>query len=297
MQSAKNEHKSHQKNRNFHPKGNALREKRLLALWWKEDLPCGDITTDALRLTKKGKGIIVAQERGILAGQRIVTEVFRKSDRRCDIHWLYPEGAEISPDLIVCEISGILRHLLHAERLALNLLMHLSGIATLTRKFVRAVDGTGVIILDTRKTLPGLRKWEKEAVRVGGGQNHRFSLSDMLFIKSNHIRALGSLTQAVTTIRRKYPRKFLLVEVHNLAELQEALSLPVQRILLDNFSLDAVRKAVNLVQGKVPLEVSGGINLENVRQYALTGVQYISIGSLTHSAPALPFSFRILSSR
>ncbi|MHA2609821.1 MAG: carboxylating nicotinate-nucleotide diphosphorylase [bacterium JZ-2024 1] len=277
--------------------GGTFREGDFLDLWWKEDLPSGDITTDTLLLKGKGKGVIVAQEKGILAGEGIVTKVFRKADPHCEVRWLYPEGAEISSDFIVCEVTGILQRLFHAERLALNLLMHLSGVATLTRKFVQAVEGTGAIILDTRKTLPGLRKWEKEAVRTGGGQNHRFSLSDMLFLKSNHIRAIGSLSEAVRKIRQKYPGKFLLVEVRNLNELQEALSLPVQRILLDNFSVEDVCRAVNIVQGKIPLEVSGGINLQNVRHYAETGVRYISIGSLTHSAPAIPFSFRLLTPR
>ncbi len=268
-------------------------EEQMLSLWWVEDLPGGDITTASFRWKEKGAGRIICQAEGVLAGTRIAGKVFRKSDPDSSVQWFYQDGQAVQPEKSVGKVFGQLTGLLKAERLALNLLMHLSGVATLTQKFVRAVEGTDAVILDTRKTLPGLRKWEKEAVRAGGGQNHRFSLSDMLFIKSNHIRAVGSLTEAVRKIRRRYPRKFLLVEVRNLLELREAVNLPVQRILLDNFSVEEVRTAVSLVGGKIPLEVSGGITLENVRAYAETGVQYISIGLITHSAPAITFTFRL----
>jgi nicotinate-nucleotide pyrophosphorylase (carboxylating) len=203
------------------------------------------------------------------------------------------DGDSVTPGDVVAEVNGPGRGMLAAERLALNFLQQLSGIATLTRAFVDAVDGTRATVLDTRKTHPGYRVLEKYAVRMGGAHNHRMSLHDMLLIKDNHIEAAGSITTAVGQARSLHPHLPIEVEVKNLDELREAVGLNVDRIMLDNMDLDQMQEAVRLTGGRVRLEASGGVDLERVAAIAATGVDYISIGALTHSAPALDLSMLV----
>jgi nicotinate-nucleotide pyrophosphorylase (carboxylating) len=195
---------------------------------------------------------------------------------------------------ILAEIQGRGQSLLVGERTALNFLCRMSGIATLTRRFVEALRGTKAVILDTRKTAPGWRLLDKYSVRCGGGQNHRTGLYDMLLIKDNHISGAGGITPAVLRARDLYEKRFLIeVEVKNLIELDEALKLGVDRIMLDNMDLETMRNAVQMVKGRIPLEASGNVSLANVRQIAETGVDFISSGALTHSAPTLDISMKI----
>jgi nicotinate-nucleotide pyrophosphorylase (carboxylating) len=203
------------------------------------------------------------------------------------------DGDGVTPGDVVAEVTGPGRGMLAAERLALNFLQHLSGIATLTRAFVDAVVGTQATILDTRKTHPGYRVLEKYAVQMGGGQNHRMSLNDMLLVKDNHIEAAGSLTAAVERARARHPNLPIEVEVKNPVELREALGLGVDRIMLDNMDLEQMREAVQMTDGQVALEASGGVSLERVAAIAATGVDYISVGALTHSAAALDLSMLV----
>jgi len=265
----------------------------LIARGLEEDLNRrGDVTTAAVvppRLT--GEAHIIAKERGVMAGLPVAEQVFKTVDASLEIHPYLSDGAEVLSGSKVMTVRGAVASILTAERTALNFLGRLSGIATLTLKFVAAVAATKARIVDTRKTTPGWRELEKYAVRVGGGTNHRFGLFDMVLIKENHIVAAGSITEAVTRCR-EYLRKKNLdlkieVETRTLREVEEALSLGVDRILLDNMRIDLIREAVRLVNGRAQLEASGGITLENVRDIALAGVDYISVGALTHSAKAL----------
>ena len=201
------------------------------------------------------------------------------------------DGAEVAAGTEVAWASGCARTLLTAERVALNFLQRMSGIATLTRRYVEAARGTGAVILDTRKTAPGLRLFDKRAVALGGGSNHRFGLFDMALVKDNHITAAGGIAPAVEGIRSRYQDIAIEVEVADFAQLKEALTLDVDRILLDNMVPDQIRKAVRIAAGRTPLEASGGVVLENVAEVAATGVDFISVGALTHSAPALDISF------
>ncbi|MDH5684682.1 MAG: carboxylating nicotinate-nucleotide diphosphorylase, partial [candidate division WOR-3 bacterium] len=203
------------------------------------------------------------------------------------------DGNRIAPNTTIALVSGDARSILTAERTALNFMQHLSGIATTTNKYVSAVKGTKAQILDTRKTIPGLRTLEKYAVRVGGGRNHRFGLDDMILIKANHIKTAGGIEPALLSAKKGNRKRLKLeIEVKNLGEVKTALSLNARLIMLDNMGLKEMRKAVRL--GKAKFEASGGINLRNVRKVAKTGVDYISVGALTHSAPALDISLQIL---
>ncbi len=201
------------------------------------------------------------------------------------------DGAAVAAGTEVAWASGCARTLLTAERVALNFLQRMSGIATLTRRYVEAARGSGAVILDTRKTVPGLRLFDKRAVALGGGSNHRFGLFDMALVKDNHIAAAGGIAPAVKGIRSRYKGLAIEVEVADFAQLEEALTLDVDRILLDNMVPEQIRKAVRIAAGRTPLEASGGVVLENVAEIAATGVDYISVGALTHSAPALDISF------
>jgi nicotinate-nucleotide pyrophosphorylase (carboxylating) len=271
----------------------------LIELAIAEDIGPGDATSEAVlpaSLTLHGR--IIAKGAGIIAGLPVAEAVFRRVDPALRFTPRAPDGASVAPGDLVAEVIGPGRGMLAAERIALNFLQRLSGIATLTRAFVDQVAGTEAVILDTRKTQPGYRVLDKYAVRMGGGQNHRLSLHDMLLVKDNHIEAAGSLTAAVERARTAHPDLPIEVEVQDLDELREALTLDVadcrpDRIMLDNMDLDQMRAAVRLAAGRVALEASGGVSLERVAAVAVTGVDYISVGALTHSAPALDLSMLV----
>lgn len=271
----------------------------LIALAIAEDIGPGDATSEAVlpaSLTLRGR--IVAKSTGVIAGLPVAEAVFSRVDPTLCFTPHVQDGVRVVPGDLVAEVVGPGRGMLAAERIALNFLQHLSGIATLTWAFVDRVAGTRATILDTRKTHPGYRVLEKYAVRMGGGQNHRLSLHDMLLVKDNHIEAAGSLTAAVERARAAHPDLPVEVEVKDLEELREALALDVagrlpDRIMLDNMDLDQMRAAVRLAAGRVELEASGGVSLERVAAIAATGVDYISVGALTHSAPALDLSMLV----
>jgi nicotinate-nucleotide pyrophosphorylase (carboxylating) len=250
----------------------------------------GDITTLAtVPENLMGEARIISRGPAVIAGQWIAEMVFKNVEPRLVYNKEAEDGIKVPANTVISRISGPVRGILTGERSALNFLARLSGVATTTNQFVEKVSGTGVKILDTRKTTPGHRFLEKYAVKVGGGHNHRFGLSDMFLIKENHIRAAGGIAQSVQQchdfLHHHQMNMKIEIETTNIHEVREALKLKVDRIMLDNMSIEMVREAVVLVDGKVELEVSGGINVRNVRDYALTGVNYISIGALTHSAP------------
>jgi nicotinate-nucleotide pyrophosphorylase (carboxylating) len=227
----------------------------------------------------------------VVAGLAVVKLTFALLDERVRLVLAVADGDWVTKGTEIASVSGPVRAILSGERVALNFLQRMSGIATLTRRFVEAVNGTSAVILDTRKTIPGLRVFDKWAVRLGGGQNHRFGLYDMVLIKDNHIAAVGNLTETVARVRQTDTRnRQIEVEVKNLTELQEALELQVDRILLDNMTVEKMQEAVRLTQGRIPLEASGNITLEAISEIAATGVDYISMGMLTHSVKALDIS-------
>jgi quinolinate synthase len=268
--------------------------KPLIDLAIAEDIGPGDATSEAvLPADLVARARIVAKAAGVVAGLPVAQAVFARVDARLRFEARVCDGMPVAPGDVVAEIEGPARGMLAAERTALNFLQHLSGVATLTRAFVDEVAGTNAVILDTRKTRPGYRVLEKYAVRMGGGQNHRFGLHDMVLIKDNHIAAAGSISAAVEEACTDRPDLQVEVEVTNLDQLREALALNVDRIMLDNMSLTQMREAVQVAAGRVPLEASGGVTLETVAVIAATGVDYISIGALTHSAPALDLSMEI----
>jgi len=267
---------------------------RVVALALAEDVGDGDLTTDAIVPPGElAQARLLLEERGVVAGLPVAEAVFRSLDPELELRVLAEEGAEIphTPSAIA-EIEGPARALLTGERVALNLVARLCGIATLTRRYVDLVAGTRATILDTRKTTPGLRALEKYAVRCGGGANHRFGLYDATLLKDNHVRLAGGVSRAVTALRGQTELP-LELEVDTLDQLREGLQLGVERILLDNFSPAHVREAVALTAGRAQLEVSGGVTLETVREYAEAGPDFISIGALTHSASSLDVSLEV----
>jgi nicotinate-nucleotide pyrophosphorylase (carboxylating) len=261
-----------------------------------EDIGPGDVTSQwILPPEMRVRGRFLAKAQGVVAGLEVVRQVFRQVDERITFQALMRDGDTIAEGDIVATVEGPAVGILTAERTALNFLQRMSGIATLTRRCVEAVAGTKAVILDTRKTAPGLRPLDKWAVRLGGGQNHRLGLYDMVLIKDNHIAAAGGITRAVERVRqRNQPGLPVEVEVKSLAELEEALALKVDRIMLDNMGLDEMRRAVETTAGRVPLEASGNVTLENAAAIAATGVDYISVGALTHSVKALDISLEVV---
>ncbi len=260
-----------------------------------EDIGTGDITTDAA-MECIGKddttivALIMAKAKGILCGIEVAKLVFRTLDPNTEFD-ACEDGEELIPDQRVAKIRGSARAVLSGERVALNFLSHLSGIATLTRGFVKEIEGTGVKLLDTRKTTPLLRELEKYAVTVGGGKNHRFGLYGAILVKDNHLKVLGGIENL--NIERPFE-----VEVKTLEEFVTAINLPnVKRIMLDNMDIDKIRKCVKLGGGKVEIEVSGGVALKSIREIARAGVQYISVGAITHSAPVVDMSLEIVGKR
>jgi nicotinate-nucleotide pyrophosphorylase (carboxylating) len=249
-----------------------------------EDIGSGDVTTDTIVPPDASlRGRIVAKQNGVVAGLDVAEAVWSALDDRVGFTKKIEDGTVVENRTIVAEVAGPARALLTGERVALNFLGRMSGIATLTREFVNAVATTPAVILDTRKTAPGLRFTDKLAVRLGGGQNHRTGLFDMVLIKDNHIDFAGSITAAVGRVRESGTRLEIEVEARTLDHVREALALGVERILLDNMTLETMRSAQEICAGRAKLEASGNVSLQNVLEVARTGVDYISVGALTHS--------------
>jgi nicotinate-nucleotide pyrophosphorylase (carboxylating) len=263
-----------------------------------EDLGAGDLTAELIDSAAPGRARVVAREAATLCGRAWFDEVFRQLDARVHVAWHAEDSAQLEAGQVVCELTGPARSLVTGERTALNFLQTLSGTATATRALVEIVAGTGARLLDTRKTLPGLRLAQKYAVRCGGGENHRIGLFDAILIKENHIAAVGNLTNAVRIARRQSPSVMIEVEVESLDQLREALATDADRIMLDDFSLDDMRAAVRLRDAhtgkRQELEASGSVNTTTLRDVAATGVDFISIGALTKHVRAIDFSMRFV---
>ena len=267
----------------------------MLRLALDEDLGNGDLTTNLLiPEEQESRALIIAKGSFIVAGMPFMREVFALGDRTTEFTIFCEEGEKIKKGAIIAELHGNTGTLLSCERVGLNVLQRLSGVATLTNAFVNEVKGTGAVIVDTRKTTPGMRFMERYAVRVGGGSNHRFGLYDGILIKDNHIEAVGSITTAVRAARKAHHLLRTEVEVETLNELMEALAAGSDVVMLDNMSLEDMKEAVKRSGGKVIIEASGNITIERVRAVAETGVDFISIGALTHSAPAADISMKIV---
>jgi nicotinate-nucleotide pyrophosphorylase (carboxylating) len=260
-----------------------------------EDVGSGDLTASLIPADRMARATVICREPAVLCGRDWFDAVFRKIDPRVAVHWLAEEGARIEPNQTLCELKGPARAILTGERTALNFLQTLSATATAARRYVDAIAGTGTRILDTRKTLPGLRLAQKYAVRVGGGTNHRIGLFDGVLVKENHIAAAGSIAAAVQRAREVAGSALVEVEVENLDELRQALATDVDRIMLDNFTLDDMREAVALTRNsgnRIELEASGNVTLQTIRDIAATGVDYISVGALTKHVQAVDLSMR-----
>ncbi len=265
-----------------------------VALALAEDIGSGDVTASLIPQGTEADSRVICREPAILCGIDWVSEVFKQLDSTITIDWHCQDGDRIQPNQELCRLQGSARHLLSGERTALNFLQTLSATATQANQYVEAVNGTGCRILDTRKTIPGLRLAQKYAVRCGGAHNHRSGLYDMILIKENHISAAGSIQAAVDTARRLSPAIPVEVEVENLPQLQQALAAGVDRILLDNMDLPTLMQAVDITAKRIPLEASGGVNLQTARAIAATGVDYISIGAITKHIRAIDLSMRFI---
>ena len=271
----------------------------IIRLALEEDDFENDITSHTLfSPEQEGTAFIIAKEEGILACINILPPIFHSVDPALKVNLLQKEGQRVKPGELIAEISGSLRSILSAERTALNFLSHLSGIATQTAKYVEQTKGTRAVIRDTRKTMPGLRLLEKYAVTIGGGENHRLNLADGMLIKDNHIAPLRkngvTLTEIINKARQNNPEGTIIeIEVNTIDEAAEAMKTDVDIILLDNMSIEDMKATAAMCGGKIKLEASGGINPDNIRNVALTGVDYISIGALTHSVKALDFSLEV----
>ncbi|MCH7927110.1 MAG: carboxylating nicotinate-nucleotide diphosphorylase [Candidatus Dadabacteria bacterium] len=268
---------------------------KIVTLSLKEDIGKGDITTNLIVNDKlKCLAIIKSKDTGVLAGNPIAELVFKRLDSRIKYIQRKKDGDTINPNDIIAEVRGSVRTVLTGERLSLNFLQRLSGIATLSQKFVNKTKGFDVKIIDTRKTTPGLRILEKYAVTVGGCYNHRFGLFDGILIKDNHIQIAGNIEKAVLKVRAKHKNKEIEVETSNINQVREALKSGADIIMLDNMTPDKIKKAVKIIDSKAMTEASGGINLDNIGEYAKTGVDYISVGALTHSAKSLDIGLYVL---
>ncbi|MDZ7747917.1 MAG: carboxylating nicotinate-nucleotide diphosphorylase [Halofilum sp. (in: g-proteobacteria)] len=257
-----------------------------------EDVGTGDLSAAAIPADRRERARVVARAAGVVCGGPWFDEVFLQVDPDITVAWHVADGTRVAPDDVLCELDGPARGLFTAERTALNFLQLLSGVATATRAYVDAVTATGAVILDTRKTLPGLRAAEKYAVACGGGHNHRVGLFDAAMLKENHIHAAGGIAAAVAAVRAAHPDAALTVEVESLAQLREALAAGAEHLLLDNFDPDGLREAVAETGGRARLEASGGVDLATVRAVAATGVDAISVGALTKDVRALDLSLR-----
>jgi nicotinate-nucleotide pyrophosphorylase (carboxylating) len=278
---------------------NKLQSEEIIDRALAEDLGRGDITTETLISGDvRGMGLIVAKKEGILAGINVAKQVFHRVDPELKVEILLEDGARITPGSKLAEVSGSIASILKAERVALNFLQRLSGIASETNRYVEAVNGLPVRIMDTRKTTPGLRSLEKHAVKAGGGENHRMSLGDGVLIKDNHLAALRSQGLSIKAIiakaKQSSPERLPIeVEVGAVSEALEAVEAGADVVMLDNMGLEDMRKAVKSIRGRALIEASGGITLDNVRAVAETGVDFISVGALTHSAKALDISLEL----
>ena len=270
--------------------------KPIITLALAEDIGSGDITTDSIiPKGSKGKAVIRAKEDGVICGLPVAEAVFRKLDKNIIWKPKKKDGDRVSKGDVVAEAEGSLRALLTGERTALNFLQRMSGIATLSSRFAGSVRGLDVKILDTRKTAPGNRLADKYAVKTGGCSNHRFGLYDMVLIKDNHIKAAGSIAEAVRLARSKAPEGMKIeTEAESLSEVSEALKAGADIIMLDNMDTDTMKEAVRLIGGKAKTEASGNVTLQNVKAIAETGVDFISVGALTHSVKALDISMKII---
>ncbi len=260
----------------------------------REDVGSGDLTAALIPEDRSSTARVLTREQAVLCGTHWFSAVFRQLDPRVSIAWQAHDGEDLAADQVICRISGPTRALLMGERTALNFLQALSGTATVVRRYARALEGTRAQLLDTRKTLPGLRAAQKYAVRCGGGHNHRFGLYDGILIKENHIAAAGSIAGAIAAARARYPERPIEVEVEDLAGLDQAITAAADMVLLDNFSLEWLHAAVARSNGRVRLEASGGVDLATLRKIAETGVDYVSVGALTKHLRAIDMSMRFL---
>lgn len=258
-----------------------------------EDVGSGDITAELIPAGRTCMADVVCNETAVLAGQPWFDRVFTTLDPAIVTQWSFSDGDELTPDTVVCRISGPARGIVTGERTALNFVQTLSGTATVTRRYVAALSGSTTRVLDTRKTLPGLRAAQKYAVRCGGGVNHRMGLFDAVLIKENHIAAVGSIAATLDAVRRTHPDIKIEVEVENMGELAQALDAGVEMIMLDNFSADAIVDATAFVDGRAVIEISGSVELAKLAELKNTGADYVSIGALTKHVRAIDFSMRI----
>jgi nicotinate-nucleotide pyrophosphorylase (carboxylating) len=261
----------------------------------REDVGAGDITASLIGESVVAKATVVSREAAVLCGQPWFNEVFAQLDSRVTIEWNADEGTEMVADQVVCRLTGPARSLLTGERTALNFLQTLSGTATIARQYSRLVAGTSIKVLDTRKTIPGLRHAQKYAAKIGGCQNHRMGLYDAFLIKENHIAACGGITAAVKAARKLAPGKPVEVEVENLKEYQEAMSAKADIIMLDNFTPELIRQAVAIKSPEIKIEISGNLDERTLPLVAIEGVDYLSSGSITKHCRAIDFSMRIVS--
>ena len=272
--------------------------KELIKVWFAEDIGDGDHTTlSSIPETAMGKSQLIIKEDGVLAGVEVAREIFHAFDPDLKMNIFINDGAEVKKGDVAFVVEGKIQSLLQTERLMLNIMQRMSGIATQTRKYVKALEGTKTRVLDTRKTTPGLRMLEKEAVKIGGGVNHRIGLYDMILLKDNHVDFAGGIENAINGAKKYLKEKGkdlkIEIEVRNFDELQQVLNTGgVDRIMLDNFTPENTCKAVKIINGKYETESSGGITMETLREYAECGVDFISVGALTHSVKSLDISFK-----
>ncbi|MBP8903224.1 MAG: carboxylating nicotinate-nucleotide diphosphorylase [Paludibacteraceae bacterium] len=272
----------------------------MIPAWFAEDIGDGDHTTlSSIPANAVGKSQLIIKEEGVLCGVEVAREIFRAFDPELKMTVYIQDGASVAYGDIAFVVEGKIQSLLQTERLMLNIMQRLSGVATRTREYMKELEGTNTKVLDTRKTTPGLRMLEKYAVKMGGGENHRIGLFDMILLKDNHVDFAGGITQAISGAQKYLKEKGknlkIEIEVRNFDELQQVLDFGgIDRIMLDNFSVADTRKAVEIIGNKYETESSGGITLTNLRQYAECGVDYISVGALTHSVKSLDMSFKAL---
>jgi nicotinate-nucleotide pyrophosphorylase (carboxylating) len=273
---------------------------QLIPLWFAEDIGDGDHTTlSCIPADAMGKSQLIIKENGVLAGIAIAREIFKAFDPELKMTVFIEDGTEVKVGDVAFVVEGKIQSLLQTERLMLNIMQRMSGVATRTREYVKLLEGTKTNVLDTRKTTPGLRLLEKEAVKIGGGVNHRIGLYDMILLKDNHVDFAGGIDKAIRRAKAYLQSKGkdlkIEIEVRNFDELSQVMSIGgVDRIMLDNFSVENTRKAVEIINGKYETESSGGITFETLRQYAECGVDYISVGALTHSVKSLDMSFKAI---